>query len=60
MSKKMFALISGIVTAATIAAIAYVTYAEPANATAINSAIAIAAGAITQICNLFIKPEPEK
>ena len=60
MSKKMFALISGIVTAATTAAIAYVTYAEPANTTTINSAITIAAGAITQICNLFIKPEPEK
>ena len=60
MSKKLFALISGIVTAATTAAIAYVTYAEPANATAINSAISIAAGAIVQICNLFIKTEPEQ
>ena len=56
----MFALISGLVTAATTAAVAYVTYTEPANATVINSAISIGAGAIVQICNLFVKPEPEK
>ncbi len=60
MSKKMFALISGLVTAVTTAAVAYVTYEEPANATQINSAISIAAGAIVQICNLFVKPAAEK
>lgn len=62
MSKKLFALISGIVTAVSTAAIAYVTYTESSYATEINSAISIGAGAIMQICNLFIKPEqkPEK
>lgn len=60
MSKKMFALISGLVTAVSTAALAYVTYEEFANATEINSAISIAAGAIVQICNLFVKPAAEK
>ena len=55
MSKKVFALISAITTAVTTAAIAWVTYYEPANATVINSAIGIIAGAITQVCNLFVK-----
>ena len=53
----MFELISGIVTAVTTGAIAWVTYNEPDNATTINSAIGIAAGAITQICILFVKTE---
>lgn len=59
MSKKTFALISGITTAVTTAAIAWVTYYEPTNATAINTAIGIIAGAITQVCNLFVNPDPE-
>lgn len=60
MSKKTFALINTMVTVVATGAIAWVTYYEPANATVINSAIGIAAGAISQICNLFVKPEPEK
>lgn len=60
MSKKLFTLISTLVTAAATAGIAYVTYTEPEGATAINSAISIGAGAIVQICNLFVKPDPEK
>lgn len=59
MSKKMFALINTLVTAVATGAIAWVTYYEPANATAINAAIGIAAGAVSQICNLFVKAEPE-
>lgn len=57
MSKKMFALINTMVTVVATGAIAWVTYYEPANATVINSAIGIAAGAVSQICNLFVKAE---
>lgn len=57
MKKKTFALITGLVTAVQTAAVAYVTYAEPVQAAAINSAIVIAGGAIIEICNLFVKPE---
>ena len=59
MSKKMFALINTMVTVVATGAIAWVTYYEPTNATAINTAIGIGAGALTQIFNLFVKPEPE-
>ena len=57
MKKKTFALITGLVTAVQTAAVAYVTYAEPEQAAAINSAIVIAGGAIIEICNLLVKPE---
>ena len=57
MSKKTFALITGLVTAVQTAAVAYVTYATPAQMTAINSAIVIAGGAIIEICNLFVKAD---
>ena len=57
MSKKTFALINTMVTVVATGAIAWVTYYEPANATVINSAIGIAAGAISQICNLFVQAE---
>lgn len=60
MSKKMFTLINSLLTVVSTGAIAFVTYYEPANATAINTAIGVAAGAISTICNLFVKPEPEK
>lgn len=61
MSKKLFELINGITTAVATAAVAWVTYNEPVNATAINSAIGIAAGAVTGICILFVKNEkPEQ
>ena len=56
----MFALINTMTTVVATGAIAWVTYYEPAHATEINAAIGIAAGAVSQICNLFVKPEPEK
>ena len=53
MSKKMLALISGIVGALQTAGVAIVTYTSPENATVINSAIVAAGAAIIEICNLF-------
>ena len=53
MSKKFFALISGIVGGLQTIGIALVTYYSPEYATAINSAIVIAGTAIIEICNLF-------
>lgn len=58
MKKKTFALISGIVSGVQTIAVAAVTYYAPDHATAINSAIVIAGGAVIQICNLFVEPEP--
>lgn len=55
MTKKMFALVSGIIGAVQTAGVAIVTYINPEYATAINSAIVIAGTAIIEICNLFIK-----
>ena len=57
MSKKLFALITGLVGAAQTAGVAIITYTEPAYTTAINSAIVIAGAAIIEICNLFVVPE---
>ena len=57
MKKKTFALISGIVSGVQTIAVAAVTYYALDHATAINSAIVIAGGAIIQICNLFVEPE---
>ena len=57
MSKKTFNLVTGIIGAVQAAGVAIVTYAEPAYATAINSAIVIAGTAIIEICNLFTKSE---
>lgn len=57
MSTKKFELINSITTSLATAAIAWVTYYEPANATAINTAIGIAAGAVSGICVLFVKKE---
>ena len=53
MSKKMFALVSGIVGGLQTIGVAVVTYTQPEYATAINSAIVIAGAAIIEICNLF-------
>lgn len=55
MSKKVFALVSGIVGALQTAGVAIVTFANPDYATAINSAIVIAGAAAIEICNLFVK-----
>lgn len=57
MTKKMFALVSGIVGAMQTAGVAIVTYTSPENATAINSAIVIAGTAVIEICNLFVSDE---
>jgi ethanolamine utilization microcompartment shell protein EutL len=59
MSKKTFALVSGIVGGLQAIGVAIVTYTSPESATAINSAIVIAGTAIIEICNLFVKAEPE-
>lgn len=53
MTKKMFALVSGIVGGLQTIGVAIVTYTGPEYATAINSAIVIAGAAIIEICNLF-------
>lgn len=55
MSKKTFALVSGIIGALQTAGVAIVTYAAPEHATAINSAIVIVGAAVIEACNLFVK-----
>ena len=60
MSKKLFALVSGIVGALQTAGVAIVTYTSPENATVINSVIVAAGAAIIEICNMMVKPEPEQ
>lgn len=57
MSKKMFALVSGIVGGLQTIGVAVVTYTHPEYATAINSAIVIAGASIIEICNLFTNSE---
>ncbi len=57
MSKKMFALVSGIIGALQTAGVAIVTYTAPENATAWNSAIVIIGTAAIEVCNLFTKAE---
>ena len=57
MSKRTFALVSGIVGGLQTVLVAVVTYTQPAYATAINSAIVIAGAAVIEICNLFVKTE---
>ena len=60
MSKKMFALVSGIVGGLQTIGVAIVTYTSPDYATAINSSIVIAGAAIIEICNLFTVPEAKE
>lgn len=57
MSKKVFALVSGIVGALQAAGVAIVTYVNPEYATAINSSIVVAGTAIIEICTKFVKNE---
>jgi len=58
MSKKVYALVVGVVGAAGSIASAVVTYCcEPATAAAVNAAIVIAVAAVAEICNLFVKKE---
>ena len=55
MDKKTFNLVVGIIGGVQAIAVAIVTYANPAYATAINSAIVIAGTAAVEICNLFVE-----
>lgn len=57
MSKKTFALVSGIVGGLQAIGVAIVTYTNPEYATAINSAIVIAGTAVIECCNLFAKTD---
>jgi hypothetical protein len=57
MSKKVFALVTGIVTGLQTIGVAAVAYYARENTAAINSAIVIAGVAAIEICNLFVKPE---
>lgn len=57
MSKKTFALVSGIVGGLQTIGVAIVTYTNPEYATAINSSIVVAGAAIIEICTKFVKPE---
>lgn len=57
MSKKVFALVSGIVGGLQTVAVAITTYLTPEHSVAINSAIVIAGTAVIEICNLFTKSE---
>lgn len=57
MSKKMFALVSGVIGGLQTIGVAIVTYTSPEFAAAINSSIVIAGAAVIEICNLFTKPE---
>ena len=55
MSKKIFALVSGIIGGLQTIGVAVITYIGPEYAIAINSAIVIAGAAAIEICNLFVK-----
>lgn len=57
MSKKVFALASGIIGGLQTIGVAVVTYTSPEYSTAINSAIVIAGTAIIEIMNLFTSPD---
>ena len=60
MSKKMYALISGIIGGLGAIASAIVSYTDPAQATAILAAIPIAITAANEIMMLFVAPEAKK
>lgn len=55
MSKKTFALVTGITAGICTIASALVTYLQPAMAVQIVAGIGIAEGAVVEICNLFVK-----
>ena len=60
MSKKLYGLISTLVTCAGTAAAAFVGYFQPGNWVAIDGAIAIAVPAINDILLLFVTDKEEK
>lgn len=57
MSKRTYALVATLTSAAAAAAIGLVTFFNPAYAEAINASITIAEGAIIGICANFMKQE---
>lgn len=60
MTTKLAVLVSTLITLVSGAAVAFITYFEPANATVLNSAIDIASGAAITIVNLFAVNEVKK
>lgn len=55
MSKKVYALVTGIVGGAAAIASAIVTFCQPQYAVAIVAAIAVVNTATAEVCNLFTK-----
>ena len=60
MTKKMYALITGIIGGVGAIASAIVSYTDPAQATAILAAIPSAITAANEIMMLFVAPEAKK
>lgn len=60
MTKKMYALVTGIIGGVGAIASAIVSYTDPAQATAILAAIPIAITAANEILMLFVEPEAKK
>lgn len=60
MSKKLCTFLSAVIGGVSAVAIATVTYFAPPYAVAINSAIAIASAAATDIMAQFVKPDEQK
>lgn len=54
MSKKTFTLVSSLIGAVEAAAVAIITYIEPAYASAINGSIVVACTAAITICGKFV------
>lgn len=57
MTKRVYALVATLTSAAAAAAVGLVTFFNPVYAEAINASIPIAEGAIIAICANFIKEE---
>ena len=55
MSKKVFNLVSGVITGVEAIAIAVVTFVAPPCMVAINAAIPIVGNYIIAVCKLFVK-----
>lgn len=59
MSKKTFAIVSGIVGAVQTASVAIITSFDVPHATEINSAIVVVGTCIIEICTIFAKTDSE-
>lgn len=59
MSKKVFNLITALVTGAETISIGLVTFFAPACAVPVNAAIPIIGAAIIAVCKLFVKDEQQ-